>query len=358
MYIVSSSRTPDEISIQKEVEEVMLQDCKNMISPFTGGKVSLHWRWEDMEFRKDKIRVVVPYYICEDTKEQFTTTESDGVWMNQLHNHYCSKYGIPFTDEIIALRERYGISALKMSLILGFGENQWRRYEQEEIPSLSNGKMIRSIMNPKVFLDLVECSKSVLTEKEYEKITSKVMNVIATSEDFRIMNYERKRIFACERSEENGFAPLSLSRLKNIILYILGECGETFCTKMNKMLFYVDFLSYRETGMAMTGLTYRAIDYGPVPERWDRVYSQYDDIHQEPRVVGKFEGNVLTTTQSADLTIFTQGEIAILDVVCNKFKDVSSSDISAISHDERAWKEYHTNRMRIPYEKAFTLKAV
>ena len=35
---------------------------------------------------------------------------------------FCEKYGVPYTDEIVAIRRRYGISAQKkMSLILGIG---------------------------------------------------------------------------------------------------------------------------------------------------------------------------------------------------------------------------------------------
>lgn len=48
-------------------------------------------------------------------------------------------------------------------------------------------------------------------------------------------------------------------------------------------LFYIDFLSYREYGSAMTGLTYRAIDYGPVPEKWDKIYSEFPEVMQEIR---------------------------------------------------------------------------
>lgn len=336
----------------------MLYDAKNMISPFTGGKVTLHWEWRDMVFRKEKYRVMFPYYKCEDTGEQFTTTESDGIWMAQMRNHYCYKYGIPFTDEIIAVRERYGISALKMSLILGFGENQWRKYEQEDIPSLSNGKMIRSIMNPRVFLDLVESSRGVLTDKEYDKIKNKVNSVIQDSINYHIERYETQRIYNCVRSEENGFAPLSLNRLKNIILYLLNQCGETFYTKMNKLLFYVDFLSYRERGMAMTGLAYRAIDYGPVPEHWNRIYSQFDEINEETRIINDFEGNVLVTSCHADTTLFSKEEVDIMQAVCNRFKESSSRDISATSHEEKAWIDCYATHCKIPFIEAFELKAV
>ena len=53
-------------------------------------------------------------------------------------------------------------------------------------------------------------------------------------------------------------------------------------------IFYIDFLSYREYGSDMTGLTYRAIDYGPVPEKWDKIYSEFPEVMQEIRQCGDF----------------------------------------------------------------------
>ena len=49
---------------------------------------------------------------------------------------------------------------------------------------------------------------------------------------------------------------------------------------MNKLLFYTDFLCYKKYGRAMSGLAYKAIQYGPVPVRWDRVYSLVDGVDQ------------------------------------------------------------------------------
>lgn len=336
----------------------MFLDSKNITSPLTGGKVSLHWEWRDVAFRKECFRVLVPFYVCEDTKEQFTTTESDNIWFSQIRNQYCCKFGIPFTDEIIAVRNRYGISASKMSLIMGFGENQWRKYEQGEIPSLSNGKMIRSIMNPKVFMDLLESSKMMLSDSEYDRIAAKVKNVISASKDLYIERYETRRIFNCLRSEDNGFAQLSLARLKNIMIYVLQKCGDTYCTKMNKLLFYIDFLAYRERCMAITGLRYKAIDYGPVPEHWDRVYSQFDEIEQETQLKGDFEGNVLKTTESADMSLFSMEEIEVIDAVCSQFKSTSAREISTLSHKEKAWVDNQANHGYISFDNAFSLSGI
>lgn len=336
----------------------MLRNDKDVTSPITGGRMTLNFEWRDIEYRKETFRVMVPFYRCEDTGNQFTTTESDGVWCRQLHQQYCLKYGIPFTDEIIALRERYGLSAQKMSLILGFGENQWRKYEQEEVPSVSNGRVIRSAMNPKVMLDFVESARGVLTDKEYEAAKAKVKAVIDKREDWRIEEYETKRVFAYGRGVENGFGQVSLCRLKNVMLYVLEHCGEVWTTKMNKLLFYIDFLSYRERGIAITGLCYRAIDFGPVPERWERVYSQFDEIRQEVRAVGEYEGNVLKASAKADETLFAEDELQIMAQVCEKLGKCSSRQVSDLSHKEKAWLDCHDEHRMIPFEGAFALKGM
>ena len=329
-----------------------------MLSPYTGKEMKLVYEPRTWNFRGEEYEYIHTAYKCEDTGELFTTCESDDAGYIQVTNQYRTKYGIPFTDEIIAVRSRYGVSASKMSAILGIGTNQWRLYESGEVPSVSNGRMIRSTMNPKVFLDLVESTRQQLTEKEYASVSEKVQKVIAQSDRYHLEAYECRRVFGTARGAENGYSATSLPKLKAIMLMVLHECGEVFCTKMNKLLFYIDFLSYRQRGYAMSGLSYRAIDFGPVPDRWDKVYSEFDEIRQEPRPLGEYEGNVLVADAAADESLLSDGEKAIIHDVCKRFKSCSSREISAISHEEPAWQKYHEMHSRIPYTEAFSLEAI
>ena len=329
-----------------------------MQSPFTGKEMKRVYEKRTWNFRGEQYEYEHIAWLCEDSGEQFTDDESDTAGFVQVTNQYRAKYGIPYTDEIIAVRQRYGISAAKMSLILGIGVNQYRLYEQGEVPSVSNGRMIRSIMNPKVMLEMVESSKNELSESEYEKIISKVQAIIASSEAYKMEQYETKRIFNTSRGADNGYAQLSLNRLKNIMLYILNRCDEVWCTKMNKLLFYTDFMSYRERGMAMTGLSYRAIDFGPVPERWDRVYSEFPEVRQELRQVGDFVGSVLIASAEAANTMFTDAELKVLDAICTHFGKITSREISRISHDEEAWLNHHDKHEHIPFDDAYMIKAI
>lgn len=311
-----------------------------------------------MTYRGEQFNCIRMAYHDNESGEEFTTTESDTVWFNQVTNQYRERHGIPYTDEIVALREKYGVSAAKMSLILGFGTNQYRLYEDGEVPSESNGKMIRGAMNPRVFLDLVRSSRNQLSERDYNKIIANLEKVIADSAAWKSEQWAAARLFRSDRGLQNGFAPQSTQRLKNLLLYVLGKMDEVYQTKMNKVLFYIDFLSYRERGMAISGLAYNAIDFGPVPQRWDRVYSAFDEVIPKPRSVFGQESIELTTDRAADMSCFSEPELAVIDSVCEKMKDLSAHDISDLSHKEPAWLNHLHQNETIPYSEAFSLAGV
>lgn len=329
-----------------------------MKSPYTGKEMKLIHEPRLWKFRGEDYLYMHTAWLCEDSGEQFTDDASDTAGYIQVTNQYRELYGVPYTDEIIAIRKRYGISAQKMSLILGIGVNQYRLYEQGEVPSVSNGRMIRSIGNPSVMLNVLESSHNELSDKEYKKLSETIRSQIAEGDSRKIEQYETNRVFRSARGAVNGYAPQSLSRLKNLMLYLLENTRDVWNTKMNKLLFYIDFLGYRENGMAISGLSYKAQNFGPAPERWDIVYSEFDEIHQELRSVGDFAGSVLTATDKADTTLFSEPELRVVERVCSRFKNLSSRELSSLSHEELAWLNHHDLKETIPFSEAFSLKAI
>ncbi len=322
-----------------------------MKSPFTDKEMKLEYEKRTWKFRGEEYDYIHTSWLCEDTGERFTTDDTDTAGFIQVTNQYRTKYGIPFTDEIVAVRKKYNISASKMSLILGFGANQWRHYEAGEVPSVSNGRMIRSIMNPDVFIDMVHSSRHILLPKDYEKI-------IRQSDVSPLHPEYQPTIFVCERGIYNGYGVLSTDRVKNVLLYVLMKCGDVFYTKMNKLLFYADFVAYRQLGISITGLSYKAIEFGPVPERWDRIYSSFEEISIEPRIIGDREGTILTTSVKPDTSLFTESELHILDEICSSLACYTSTELLELSHQEPAWIDNHHSSSRISYEYAYALKVL
>ncbi|MBO6253726.1 MAG: hypothetical protein J6O49_08785, partial [Bacteroidaceae bacterium] len=144
-----------------------------MKSPFSGGNAVLRCEPSTLTFRKEEFCYIHQFYECQDTHERFTTTELDEANLAQVYNQYRAKYGIPFPEEIKRIRQHYGLSATKMSAILGFGENQYRLYENGDMPSEANGKVLMSIMNPDVFRTFVENARGQFAEADYEKLIAK-----------------------------------------------------------------------------------------------------------------------------------------------------------------------------------------
>lgn len=150
-----------------------------------------------------------------------------------------------------------------------------------------------------------------------------------------------------------------MNRVKNILLYYIEKGDGVYFTKMNKLLFYTDFLAYRQMGRGMTGLSYKAIAHGPVPLRWDRIYSFYDEINQE---IVQFPdgkaGTKLVSKLSPDMGGFAKDELEILEYVYQRFKNKTPKQISETSHQEEAWLRNLNSDQLINYEMAFTLKAI
>ena len=110
----------------------------------------------------------------------------------------------------------------------------------------------------------------------------------------------------------------------------------------------------------MSGLAYKAIQYGPVPQQWDTVYGSIDDVYSEIIAfpTGGYSGVKLCSELQPDMSEFTKEDIDILEAVYKKFRNISSNDISEISHKENAWIDYNGSGKFIYYSEAFSLRAL
>jgi uncharacterized phage-associated protein len=211
-------------------------------------------------------------------------------------------------------------------------------------------------MNPEIFLAFMLNARGQFSEDEFAKLMEKTRSW----KGGKYSHFEMEHVFnVCRRSIFNGYATQSVDKLKNILLYYIEQGDGVFFTKMNKLLFYTDFLAYRLTGKGMTGLCYKAIAHGPVPLHWDRVYSFYNDIDQEiVQYPDGRAGTKLVSKLSPDKSYFTEDELEMLEYIHQRFKKESPTQISETSHQEEAWKQYLNSDRLISFEMAFTLKAI
>ena len=293
-------------------------------------------------FRKEEYSYIHTGIIDEDG-ETWTTTEMDEANIFQVYNQYRIKHGIPFPDEISGLREHYGLSAAKMSQILGFGINQYRMYEDGEVPSVSNARTIIAAREKDVFISFVEASKSEINEQEYIRIKKKIE---AANGDYKPI---------VQPSEYTGFRSLSTDKVANAVRMIISTIGSTFVTKMNKLLFYADFIHYKNHGYGITGITYKALPFGPVPEHWGTLYSSLPGIDMEEYVYPSGQSGIKLEANENTDNILNESELSTIEKVCTLFSNMSAGEISQTSHLEKGCIENQDNRYTISYQDAFAL---
>lgn len=311
-------------------------------------------------FRKETFEIVFHYYKCEDSGEQFTTSSLDEVNMNQVYNQYRDKFNIPFPDEILRIREKYGLSAARMSEILGFGINSYRQYEAGEMPSVANAKLIQLVEDPKKFIDMVELC-GTLDEKVKAKYIQKAQLLVEDKKK-NLFNLNFKEYLLGNHLADiySGYRNPNFEKLTEMVVFFSDRLSP-FKTKMNKLLFYADFLMFKQSCFSISGVRYKAIDMGPVPNNFQSIF-EYLANNDEIEIYNIEFPNGYTGEQfkarkdrmfNADL--FTEKELNNLEKVASAFKETSTGDIIELSHLEEAWKKNEKDKGLISYEYAFEL---
>jgi putative zinc finger/helix-turn-helix YgiT family protein len=331
-----------------------------MKSPYTGKEMIMCKEDRPFTFRKEEYIVVYHYFKCTDSNESFTDTETDDLNLNQLYNQYRCKHKIPFPDEISQLRNLYGLSASKMSEILGFGPNSYRNYENGEVPSLSNAKLIQLVKDAREFRKLLLLS-STYDDNSLNKILAKAELAIKNQKEHRFDTLLKEYLIGAPVADNfTGFSLPDLEKFTEMIVFF-AEKLKPYKTKMNKLLFYADFVMYERSGFSMSGMRYVALQMGPVPDKYDTIYEHlarkvaFDiiaDLFPDGGVGEKFKPNL---NHEFNPALFTSDELSVLEEVAKKFKNTSTKEIIDISHKEKGWIMNKAKNGMIDYKFGFDI---
>jgi hypothetical protein len=146
-------------------------------------------------------------------------------------------------------------------------------------------------------------------------------------------------------------------RLGELMLYVAkkSQFDPNFGgTKLNKILFYADFVAYGRSGKPVTGTEYIKQEFGPTPKRLVPVRKQLEAKKEAAVQRVDFLGmeqQRLVALRDPDLSLFSGEEIALVDQVIEYLRGKSAKEVSALSHN-RAWRVAKMGES-IPYEAAF-----
>jgi uncharacterized phage-associated protein len=151
-------------------------------------------------------------------------------------------------------------------------------------------------------------------------------------------------------------------KLINAAIYFADNTQHCGKIKLIKLLYLLDFEHYRQTGIPVTGLEYRAMKMGPVPmalfEEWDALepdFAQAVDI--VPEQVTNYVRETVRPKRAFDDSHFSRRELRLLERLADRFRQDYSQPMINVTHAERGpwdaiWDNGRGNLDRIPYSLA------
>ena len=322
--------------------------------PLCDGVAKLHSEKKKKTFRKEEFNITDFFYICEKCNEEFTTTEIDKVNTAQVYNQYREKYSVPFPEQLTEIKIKYGLNSTNFAKLLGFGVNQFANYEKGEIPNQSNATLLSICMDPTEMLKIIEKKKEALSESQLKKVYNKLENIIGNRNPFElaVFYFDKNQI----PTRFTGYQVPSFEKFANMVLYFISNAK--FKVRLNKLLFYADFLHFKNFGKALSGAKYAALPMGPVPDNYAPIFGLIErNGYILTDLIDDHEGFIPKEKFNKDL--FTKNELESLQNVLDGLQYKKTKEIVNISHEEKAWIENQKDKRIISYQDyAFDLKAV
>lgn len=301
------------------------------------------------------------YYYCphcaDDDENEFVSAEMMDENLQNARNSYRKKHGLLTSHEIIALRASYKLSQSDLALLLGWGEITITRYESKSIQDQTYDQILRMMKDDPAFaLNQLSRQKAAFSVEKYSSIKSTILDRITQVGFARLtqMTIEAQYANFDEPSDFNGYQKLDLLKIQSVISFFAHYDNNLFKVKLMKLLWYVDALSFKKRGKAITGLVYEHKPYGALPIANSEIIHlpnlQIEEIEFEDKV-----GYRISAVNGGSLDGFESEEIDIIYQVAKRFHKVVTQQIVEYMHQEDAYKNTAMNQI-IPFSLCQSLK--
>lgn len=140
----------------------------------------------------------------------------------------------------------------------------------------------------------------------------------------------------------NKMGEINKEKYQNAILYFVKYCNNQYlgATKLNKLLYYLDFIAYRDRQKSITGDLYVHKQYGPVPAEVDEVLTAMKAKGTlEVQKIDYKGGETFKYSSDKDpnLSAFDDYEKGLLEKVCQEFNLWPTEKMVNQTHLEAPW---------------------
>ncbi|MFC1958457.1 type II TA system antitoxin MqsA family protein [Chloroflexota bacterium] len=293
----------------------------------------------------DSILINEQVRICGNCSSIIFDEKLDSENLLLAYTSYREKNSLLQSSDIKRIRQKYGLSQRSFSRLLGWGDISVHRYENGAIQDKAHDSILRFVEKPSNLQELFNVNKGLLpayVSSSSEQILSKLLQ----EEQINVFQTSFENLITHKLLDSlSGYKEYDFDKFRSMIVYLVNKLNGVLITKLNKLLWYCDFLSFKETTLSISGSRYLCHQYGPVPENYDLIIDIMTcDFLGNPRVLDKREivfnaqkgiiGDEFISLVEPDLSVFTKLELDIFDYVCEEFCDYSSSQIKERSHKE------------------------
>lgn len=309
---------------------------------------------EELEYKET-------YYFCQNNDEdesEFVTGKLENENLLNARNAYRRTHGLLTSDEIVAIRESYGLSQIDLAKLLGWGEATISRYESKAIQDQAYDNILRVIKeNPLSAYEFLQKNSVKFTELKKLEIKQRILDNLDSygREYLKRQALESEYINYQVPCDANGYQELNIDKLESIVSYFANKVCNLYKVKLMKMLWYADSLCYKMNEVSMTGLVYCHEDMGALPIGHYRIVGLENIIMQEEEGYEYTKYHFLPN-EKLDLSCLSKDEIKILDMVIENFRMFSSSDIVSYMHEETSYTKTNDGDI-IPFNLAKEIRA-
>ena len=143
-------------------------------------------------------------------------------------------------------------------------------------------------------------------------------------------------------------------KFRELLLYVAQKSLDDpafGAMKLNKLMFYIDFLAYGMFGKAVTGARYQKLEHGPAPVALVPVRQKMEQAKEVVIAPTQYFNRTINrwvALRQPDLSVFNSEEIALVDDVLGAMREYDGTGISKLSHLEVGWRFAKLNE-DIPY---------
>lgn len=311
-------------------------------------------RRETITVRGEKIAVQGSYWRCRACREEFEGPDGcDEV--AEAYTLYRKKKGLMPPDEIKRLREGYGLTQGELARILGFGAVTLSRYENGMLQTTAQDRILQVLRDPRAFWTFCKRSAEAgdVPPERLARIREKVLQSLAGRAPL-----DPAVQMALEHPADHlsGRRRFDLEKFRGVVLFFCET--PRWKTTMNKLLFYADFICYREHGRSITGARYAHVPFGPCPDKFESLFAwlaERKDVEIRERLVGRYTGEEIRALAKPDAGLFSDRELQILKSVRARLGRLTAKALSDLSHKEQGYRETQDGKL-ISYRYAESLQ--